>query len=99
MTIPNYITFRDTIAIYLPYDTTVTYNTATKPLSSFSLNTTTYYSANHTFIISFISTMSLVPALNTSFLNFVKFKAPPSVRPTSTITFTILDNGFPKMIG
>lgn len=83
--------------INFPSGTQITYITSSSP--SFRITNMNYNSTNLTLMIYQQSTNPNYNAGTTLDLTFIRYRTPPSIKPTLPITFTILQYGYSKMIG
>jgi hypothetical protein len=90
------ISYRDYFLITFPAGTTITYTQST---STIKILSTTYTSSNQSLvIIQNASNSNYVSGTQVS-ITFIKYKAPPSTKPSGTITFTVMNSGYTKMAG
>ena len=84
--LPDTISNNDYFIISFPSGTTITYMTRT---GSISIQSATYNSTNTSLILFQSSTNPNYPAGTAITLTFIRYRAPPSTRPTNPITLTI----------
>ena len=92
--LPDTISNNDYFIISFPSGTTITYMTRT---GSISIQSATYNSTNTSLILFQSSTNPNYPTGTVITLTFIRYKAPPSIRPTSPISLTIFSYCCSKM--
>lgn len=93
-TLPDTLGSDDLFLIVFPAGTTILYMTTA---SNLPVQTTTYSASNTSMVITQRSNNPNYPAGTAVTITFIRYKAPPSTRPTDPITFTVLKNGYQKM--
>jgi hypothetical protein len=94
-TLTDTITLKDYFVVTFPTGTSIT---STQNASTIKLQSVTYNPTSLALTMLQNSTNPNNYAGTVVTITFIRFKAPPSIKPSSPITFTILNNGFSKMI-
>ncbi len=84
--LPDTISNNDYFIISFPTGTTIAYTTRT---GSISIQSATYNSTNTSLILFQSSTNPNYPVNTAITLTFIRYRAPPSIRPTNSITLTV----------
>lgn len=93
-TLTDTISFRNTFLIVFPTGTTISYTQST---STIKLQSASYNSGTLSLAITQSSTNPNYNSGVSITITFIRFRAPPSTKPTSPITFTILNNNYAVM--
>jgi hypothetical protein len=93
-TLTDTISNRDYFLITFPTGTAISYSLAT---SNIRIINPTYTAANLSLVLLQNTTNPNYPAGTTITITFIRYRAPPSTRPSAAINFTILNNAFAKM--
>jgi len=96
-TLADNINPNDYIMITFPSGTVINYITSTAP--SFRITNMNYNSSNLTLMVYQQSSNPNYLVGTTLDLTFIRYRAPPSTKPTLPITLTILEFGYAKMRG
>jgi hypothetical protein len=88
------ISFRDYFLITFPAGTTITFIQST---STIRLLSTTYTSSNQSLVILQNTSNSNFVSGTQVNITFIRYRAPPSTRPSGSITFTVMNSGYAKM--
>lgn len=92
--LPDTISSNDYFVIAFPSTTSINYTTRT---GSISIQSAAYNSTNTSLVLFQSSTNPNYAAGTSITLTFIKYRAPPSTRPTTPITLTIFSFGYSKM--
>lgn len=95
-TLTDTINNKDYIMITFPAGTIITYLTTT---STITLQSATYTSSNLSLFLNQSNSNPMRFSGTQANITFIRFRAPPSIKPTSAINFTIMNNGYSKMVG
>lgn len=95
-TLTDTLSNKDYFVITFPSNVTVDYS---NKQSSFIIATVSYNSTANTLTFTQTSTSANYNVGTAGYLLFIKFKAPPSIRPTAPITFAVVNNNASRMVG
>ena len=94
--LPDTLSFADSFVVAFPAGTSIIYFTTA---SSIPLQSSTYHSSNNSLAMAQKSANPAYSQGTSVTITFIRYRAPPSVKPTDPITFTVFTNGYSKMIG